>query len=457
MNHSHWTVLLVDDEQDVIDVTLMVLEDFEYMGKGLRILTANSGTAAREIFQNEGDIAVAFVDVVMETEHAGLDLIEFVRNELHNHDTRLVLRTGNPGAAPPLDIMRHMEVDDYKEKTELTAERLEISLLTALRAYRNIRASISKSRFVANMSHEIRTPLNAIIGLSSLVLRTELTPRQRDHVGKIESAGKHLLGVINDILDFSKIEAGKLKLEQIDFDLEVLLNNVMSMVVQRAQDKGLELLLDVPSDLRRDWCGDVQRLTQILLNYVNNAIKFTEAGEIQIRVSPVGSVTGQRQMLRFEVSDTGIGLTPQETSRLFQEFEQADASTTRQFGGTGLGLAIAKNLATLMGGEVGVTSEKGAGSVFWFTAILDLSQQGARRSLVPDEQYWGERVLVADDNHATRMLLVRKLQPQNITVAVRKRNKASMSLISKLMKTMALLLSRVQIPLKLAFLLMPLV
>lgn len=416
MNSRHWTILIVDDEQDVIDVSLMVFEDFEYMGKGLRVLTANSATAAREIFQSEGDIAAAYIDVVMETEHAGLDLVEYVRNELNNHDTRIVLRTGNPGAAPPLDIIRHMEVDDYKEKTELTAERLEISLLTALRAYRSIRASISKSRFVANMSHEIRTPLNAIIGLSNLVLRTELTPRQRDHLGKIESAGKHLLGVINDILDFSKIEAGKLKLEQIDFDLEVLLNNVMSMVVQRAQEKGLELVLDVPCDQSRKLCGDVQRLTQVLLNYVNNAIKFTESGEIQIRATTAGSPNGQRQMLRFEVSDTGIGLTPAEASRLFQEFEQADTSTTRNYGGTGLGLAIAKNLATLMGGEVGVSSKKGVGSVFWFTAELEASRGGERRNLVPDEHYWGERVLVADDNNATRQLLVRKLQNMRFKV-----------------------------------------
>lgn len=411
-----WTLLLVDDDQDVIEVSKLVLEDIVFEGRPLRILSARSGQEARARFDTESDIAVAMIDVVMETEHAGLDLVEYVRKTLQNKDTRLILRTGNPGAAPPLDIIRHMEVDDYKEKTELTAERLEISLLTALRSYRNIKASGTKSRFVANMSHEIRTPLNAIIGLSNLALRTDLPERPRDYLTKIESSGKHLLGVINDILDFSKIEAGRLKLERMEFNLEVLLANVMSMVTQKAQDKGLELILEVSPDIDRRLLGDPQRLAQILINYVNNAIKFTEEGQIHIQVERLSVNPAGRQLLRFNVMDTGIGLTAQEASRLFMEFEQADPSMTRRYGGTGLGLAIARNLTTLMGGDVGVTSEKGQGSHFWFTAELEASKSGRERLLVPDERHWGQRVLLADDNRVTRSLLVRGLQRMRFQV-----------------------------------------
>ncbi len=410
MLNDHWTVLMVDDDQGVLDVSILVLEDFEFAGKRLRILCANSAAEARAIFEQEPEIAMAFIDVVMETEHAGLDLIKYVRNELHNHDTRLVLRTGNPGAAPPLEIMRHMEVDDYRDKTELTAERLEITVLTALRAYSSIKASGAKSRFVASMSHEIRTPLNAIIGLSNLVLRTDLTPRQRGYLAKVESAGKHLLGIVNDILDFSKIESGKLQLERIEFDLEGLMNNVMSMVLQRSQDKGLELILEVEQDIDRILKGDPQRLSQVLINYVNNAIKFTDEGQIHIQVQRVRTHDDGRQELKFSVTDTGIGLTEAEMARLFREFEQADASTTRQYGGTGLGLAIARNLSQMMGGDVGVASRKFQGSMFWFTAILEPAKGVLARTFLPDEAHWGKRILVADDNLATRNLLVRKLQ-----------------------------------------------
>jgi PAS domain S-box-containing protein len=361
---------------------------FDHPGQmiGKTDLDVHPPELSRSYLLDDAEVMASNTSKRIEEQHVRADgssaLVETIKTALLDRDGRV---TGTVGIARDITGRQQAEADRVARRAAEAANQ-------------------AKSDFLANMSHEIRTPMNAILGMSYLALQSGLNPQQLNHVQKIHGAAESLLGIINDILDFSKIEAGKLDIESIAFNLADEMESLGHLVGMNAEEKGLELLFALPPQLPRALVGDPLRLRQVLLNLGNNAVKFTERGEVVIAIA-IAERQAETIDLRFEVRDTGIGMTADEQQRLFQPFTQGDSSTSRRYGGTGLGLSISRRLVQLMGGEIGVDSTPRRGSSFHFTLRFALATEPIDAPVQHEAELRGRRVLVVDDNACARELL----------------------------------------------------
>ena len=427
----------------LLDIRMPGMDGFEV----LRQIKADSGLA---------DIPVIFLSAVTDAEQRVEGLkrgaVDFVAKPFQREEllarvqTQVELQRARSSLRQQADALRE---SNHRLQAEIAVRQgVEADLRAAKTSAET--ANIAKSAFLANMSHEIRTPLNAITGMVNIIKRSGATAEQIDRLDKIDAAGHHLLEVINAILDLSKIEAGKFSLEQADVSVASLAANVVSILHDRAAAKSLKLQLETES-LPHHLLGDQTRLQQALLNYVNNAIKFTEAGGVTVRIKCTEE-TVDSVMLRFEVQDTGIGIAAEVIPRLFSAFEQADNSTTRQYGGTGLGLAVTKRLAQLMGGDAGASSSPESGSTFWFSARLT---KGGSANSAPAEnrsdaearlhaQHQGKSILVVDDDPMNLEVASMLLEDSGLRVDRASDGEAAVAMASA--KDYALILMDMQMP-----------
>ena len=391
--------------QKLIDVNetfikIMGYEKNEVIGKTsreLRLFKESDENSLIEELKGSGRISNADVKIRKKNGNTIFGLLS--AEIIEGHDRKYILTA-------MMDVTARRNAE---KKLKRVNEQLEEAITRANdMAIEAEHANLAKSQFLANMSHEIRTPMNGVIGMTGLLMETDLSFEQKKYTKTIKTSAESLLQLINDILDFSKIEAGKLEIEELDFDLEEVMEDITSIFAFKARDKGIDLYSFIENDVPLKLKGDPGRLRQIITNIVGNAIKFTSKGEVKINVT-YDSIKDNDVMLRFTIEDTGIGIPSEKIDYLFNEFTQADTSTTRKFGGTGLGLAISKKLTEMMGGEIDVESEFGKGSIFTFTAIFEL---GNNEKITPKkkERFYGSRVLLVDDNKTGREILQRQLR-----------------------------------------------
>ena len=471
-----WKVLVVDDDEGLHAITRMVLTGARYAGRPIDVRSAYSGRAALAMLAAQPDTALVLLDVVMESDDAGLRVAQELRDRLGNHDTRVVLRTGQPGLAPPRDIVLRYTIDGYESKAELTAQKLFTVVIAALRSYERAcdraraleaanraltaqaasleaevaarteslsealatarEALAAKETFLAVVSHELRTPIHGVLGAAALLADTRLEPAQRGYIDVITSSGRMLGALIDDVLDLAQMTHDSLRLTPGTHALRPVIDAARQIIATRAAQKGLALQVTIAPELPERARLDATRLQQVLVNLLGNAVKFTASGSVTLEVGT--RADGLRTLLCGTVRDTGIGIAPEVAARLFEPFVQADASIRRTYGGSGLGLAICRRVVTAMGGTIALESRVGEGTCVTFTVPLEAPQdieikplsvdasapeEGSvrRATLTPSRPSGphgvaGRTALVVDDNSINAMLLRTLLERYGLVV-----------------------------------------